>query len=769
MSFNAGEIVARLRLDKTAFDASLEEARAQADEPIEAKVKPTLDKTAVEEVLAEEEPLRADIEPEVKPTYAKGEAESVGKSIATDILSGMDNGGGANGVGSGNLLSSYFDQMFAQGANKKDIATWARGLGKTDQEIKDAFAASLLNSGTGSGNKSIIAEDIAKSIMPTGNEMDQAMKDSIFGNNKNSPDLLGQWATAWIDKELAGGHSGYTHGSGGQSLADALAKEIIPSPAQWATAMKKEMSTSVGSAALGTGGSGIPSLAEDVAKWLEGGSSANSGTKGFASSVIDKIFGGAGGGNFGSDFWGAFKKKILVGLHGGDGSPASIPTLFKNLFGAATGTGGGGGMMKVIFSPLGASAGVAFLGAFGNALGGMAAGTAIGGAGVFAALIPGYIAFMNGIKAYTALSSGASTKGMSKGALGIGEAIKKLLGAGSKGLSGLTIPIYPDISKFLGALTKDIPLIKKFAQPAIKSMGSFFDHIDKGMKSKNFSLFVTDMSNLVGPIMDQFGAAIRNMGGAVGGFLKLFGPVGKDTIGPWFDKITRELDKFMNHIKIGPGFEQGSKTVFGAIGEWLKVGLKGMKGLGAALAPFGLAFFQMAGYIAKGILKLPGGATLLTTLGVALVTLSTGLKAVALAQALFGPAVALFDPEFFAFAAAATALYVAINGLAKAINNFPGTIKSIEGLMGSGKSSPTKTFSGGLTVGPPPGGATYGGGLGGILPDPFGGSKKTTTNNVTIHVHTGGSHNPVQVRHAAIAGVTATLPSLQAALSRGAA
>lgn len=733
MSFNAGEIIATLKLDRTQFNIDLDKALAEVDaktkDGFDVPVKPELDQRAMDEVLVEEEPLRADIEPEVKPQYARGEAESVGKTIAADILTGMEGSGGARGGGS--ILSGYFDQMFSQGVNKGDIALWARGLGKTDQEIKDAFAASLLGAAGGGGaSKSVLAEDIAKSILPTGNEMDQAMKDTLWGGQKNKPDLLGQWAQAFINGEFASSGNGKGgFGTGKMSIAETLARGILPTSAEFNTALRGGIND------LERNGGGV-AIRRDF------------------QAMLGKILGASGSGGSGGSG--------LIGV-------------FDNLWGGST------AWTKAIFNPIGIAAGTAFLGAFGNVLGGGIAGTAIGGAGVFAALIPGYIDLMKGIQASSALASGASTKGMSKSQIALGQQIQKLIGVGSKGLGVAEITIMPDITKFAKALTTALPLINQFAKPAIKAMSGFFDSIDKGMSSGGFKSFIKDMSKLVGPTMKEFGTTILNLGGAFGGFLKVFGPVGVKQVGPWFEKITKEFDKFMNHIKIGPGFEKGSKTVFGAIGEWIKVIAKGLKGAGDALAPIGLAFFQLAGFLAVVINKVPLAAPLMVTLGTALVSLSIGLKAIALAQAFFGPAAALFDPEFLLFAAAATALYVAIKDLVSMVTSVPQALKQlvqwakdVGGVFssifgGGGGSSSSSPLSGGApnrTTSNPLGGTTGAS----TFSNPLGGTviHRKPTHHVTINVDASGHKTPHEVQHAVSRAITATLPQLQAALARGA-
>ena len=531
MSFDAGEIVAKLRLDRTEFIIELDRAKADADErfgkPIDVQIKPELDERAVEEVLAEEEPLRADIEPEVKPKYAQAEAEQVGRTLASDILRGAESGGGGTGGGGGGGIGNLIGAMFGQGLNETEVASGLRNLGFSGTEIRDALGASL----------------------------NTAMRDASSG--------------------------------GGQEIAAGIKASVI-----------------------------------DASKYLE-----RDGGKVAVRGLFDQLLGAAGGAGAPFD-----------ALSGGGGALAS---LFLNPLGLATLVAGGGGL--------------------GAALGGGLAGTAIGGAGTLVALLPGFLDLMKGYSAYQAQSTGASTSGMSPGALSLGSQIGGLLGAGGKGMGAAEKQIMPDITKFITALTNAIPLMDRFAQPAIRAMSGFFGVIDKGLGSGGFKSFMGQMDKLVGPIMTEFGKVIINMGTAFGGFLKLFGGVGAREIGPWFVKITGELSKFLNHVKLGHGFVAGMVTVFSNLGKILHAAWDALKLFGIALAPIGLQVFRIVGWLAEWadrVIKIIPPDLITMILGVVI-----GLKAFSVAM---GVLTAIVDADpLVLIAGAVVALGVGIYLLVK--------------------------------------------------------------------------------------------------------
>ena len=575
MSFDAGEIVAYLKLDKTAFDAELEEARAQADDPIEVKVKPELDETAMDEVLAEEEPLRRDIRPEVKPTYIEGEAEAVGRNLANDILSGAsarDASGGGGGIG--RLISA----MLGEGLTQAELTSGLKNLGFTGAEIKDALGASILGEiGTGGAGDSVIARDIVKSILPAPELVANAMGEEI-------DQWYRQLGPAPGIRDTGGANGG---GLMGKLIAGMIGKGATE--ADIANGLKNLGFTSdeVSQAILGTLTGGINDLERNG-----GGVSVRNDIR----AMFSKVLGGAGG-------------------------------LFDSL------TLGNGGLISAIFNPLGAAAGAAFVSAFGLALGGAVAGTSIGLAGTLFAVIPGLLDLMKGIQAHTAeTTKGASLAGFTPAQLALGKSLGNLLGAGSKGLGAAETEVMPQITKFINAVTKAIPLINEFAQPAIKAMSGFFDAIDKGMGSGGFKAFVNTMSKDVGPIMDDFGQVILNLGGAVGGFLSAFGGSAADSVGGWFVRITGDLDKFLNHVHISKSSIGEMKDVFKSLGDVLGTVWTALGKLWKALEPIGEFFFKVVGPVANfvnSLIKLVPSGLLTTILGVAL-----ALKGFALAMGL---------------------------------------------------------------------------------------------------------------------------------------
>jgi phage-related protein len=638
MSFNAGEIIATLKLDRTQFNLDLDKAVAEADakvkDGVEFPVKPSLDTVAMDEVLLEEEPLRKEIEVSVKPQLSDTsaittEAELLGKTLPSDILQGMNGSKGASSES--NPLVGFFNQMFDQGFTQKEISQWASGLGKSDTQIADAFAKSLgsdLSGGGGSTVGATLASDIAKYVMPNSTEMDNAINKEMG---------LGKYSSLWPEIMTA---LASDMGSGGGGKAPEG-----PSPlASYFTSMFAQ---------------GVPK--SEIVKWAQDmNKPASDIASAFETAFGTALKGGeSGGGGFLSSIENWFSS-----------SGSSMSNLGSKMFGSLS---IGTGPLAALMNPLGAAAATAFAGAFGLALGGALSATLIGAGGLVAALLPGYLDVTKGLAAYTALSTpGASTKGMSKSQIGLGQSLKGLLGAGSKGLGAAEATIMPQITKFVNALTKAIPLMNEFAKPAIKAMSGFFNVIDKGLGSKGFSSFMAQMSKLVGPIMKEFGQVVINLVTAFGGFLKLFGGVGANQIGPWFVKITGEFSHFMNHVKLGKGFVAGMTTVFSDLGKVLPGIWNLFKELGAALAPVGLQIFRIVGWLGSWtarIVKLipPPVLAALVVVGALATAFALGLIAIGAGLALVVPLMAGLDAVILVATAPATLMALAVGAITIAL------------------------------------------------------------------------------------------------------
>jgi len=663
VSFDAGEIIAHLVLNRDQFNADLDKAVAEADaktkDGIELKVKPTLDKTAQDEVLAEEEPLRADIEPEVKPTYAKAEAESVGRSIASDILSGAEAGGtGGSGGGASNLVS----RLLAQGLNESEISSGLKNLGFSGSEIKTAIGAGLL-SDINSGGGSTVGQDIAKAIMPTSGELDVALQDSVKG--------------------------------------------------------------------MGSGG---------------------------------------GGG------------------------------MFSGLLGSATSAWGG--LSTAIQAAIPGSPVIAALGsALALAAGGVLGGTAIGGAGTLAALLPGVLDLMHGMAAYTAQTTpGASTKGMSASSLALGKQLQGLMGAGSSILGGLEKMVAPDITKFLNALIKAMPLMKEFAGPAVKAMGTFFSMIEQDMGSKKFAGMVKEMSQLVGPIMTQFGTTINNILQGLGPLVVVFGKLAASTIGPFFEKISAAFAKWALHVKISNPDIQLMKETFKSLGDILVPLLKLFVDLFIALTPIGVLMLRLADNILtpliKGIDSLVRGVTKLVTWFMNLSVIKDVIQWFQKAGDGVGGLTHLVQNLGSGFKIVwdgiqSTVIRVwniikpilkAIGGAISTITGGIGNVAGIAGKIGGGivggisKGLSAVTFGLLASGGPATAGSPYIVGEQGpelFVPQTSGtvipnGRFGAGGQHIYFQIDARGQSNPQQMVNAVRTGISATIPSLQAALARGA-
>ncbi len=867
MSFDAGEIIAYLKLDRSQFnrelDKALAEAEAKTKKGIKVKVKPILDEADVAKVLAEEEILRKDIEPEVKPQYSKAEIESIGASIGTDLAQAMNDirwgpirvippASGELGSGGGAIQSIIYDWLgmdqiggqAAIGTFMQKELTGPKGIGTTilgeltgpkgiGTTIQKELTAGLGND-MSMGGRAALAGALAAFILPTEEELNTAFEDVAAGRFSGIGGGLGGSRGGGGIGGLPGMVSGLLGGGAtyeeirqqfkDMGIAPGLIDKAIIDSMRGSPA---DLKSAGGEVAVGNDIGGL------ISTWLHGGYDSGNGPPGTGS-------------------------KWLTG-------PAAP---FDNL------SASGGGLASLLMSPIGLSAMVPLLGALGLGAGGMLAGTSIGLGGTFAALLPGYLDLTKGMAAYSAISTGASTKGMSGGQLGLGRALMGLVGTGSKGIGGAETQIMPSITKFISAITGAVPLMHAFTAPAINAMTRFFAVIDKGMSSGGFKSFVRTMGKDVGPIMNEFGRVLINLGTAFGGFLKLFGGVAAKVIGPWFVKVTGELSKFLNHVKFGHGFVSGFKTVMGDLGKVLVTLYNAAKDLLPAIAPVGMQIFRIAGWMAMwagrvvklippwlvttilsvviafkalsivmGVIDVLAEANPFVLIGTAIVALGVlifelvkhwktvwaFIKRITLDawhflyQEVFHPIIEYFSKSVIfyldLFKGAWNVLWHAIETVAKVAWRllWTDTLKpiidffaiGISGALGVFKSLWDTVWGGIVTtvkfvwkllkpifdaISTAIGGVISGvkdavgivSKVGGFLSDPFGlfssGSSGPSRNmskitsshllkgsNVTVNVDARGHTNPSAVTNAARLGVHASLPSLQAALARGAA
>ncbi len=593
MAFNAGEIVARLVLNREEFDAGLDEALAKAEamtrKGIEVEVKPRLDETDVAEVLAEEEPLRQPIRPAVEPSYAKGELTQLGNVIG---------------------------RMLGQGVSQGVAVEALKGFGFTPGEIGTGLSS------LPAGASATMADALVASMLPAPAAMEQAystwLRTSLQSLGQLIPIELGAGAQSLVP--LFGPAEGGI-GSNPGILTSGLMRGILGE-------------LGIGAPALGTGAADA-TFVEDILNEAGsvfgqyappggGFSSAPTSSLGGVPGLIRRLLGGGasyadirtGLGQMGlssEEITAAIVQEMKGGINdlASNGGMVAVrrdfgATIQRTPFGGLSDAfdnlwGGSGPFTKALFNPIGASAGVAFLGAFGAAISGGLAATIIGSAGTMVALVPGFLDLMKGYTAYSALSSGGSLAGMSKSQIGLGKTIQQFLGSGASGLHGAENAIMPQITAFLHALSKAMPLMEEFARPAIHAMSRFFNAIDRGVGSAGFKSFMADMGHLVGPIMTEFGKVISNLAAALGGFLKLFGAVGKNQVGPWFVKITGELDHFLNHVKLGHGFITGMVTVFSNLGKVIMALWPILVKLAEGLAPIGMQVMRIVGWVAEWV------------------------------------------------------------------------------------------------------------------------------------------------------------------------
>ncbi len=590
MSFDAGEIKARLILDRDKFNEGLDEARAEADawskDGVDLPIKPELDDKAVAEVEAEKEILATPVEFEVKPKYG---------SLLGSLL-----GAGAT---KGELIDALTNSFF--GLNKGDakgiVTTFLGSLGAAAGGVAGADAAVKALLPAPADMNAAFSRWLMESTAPFSGAipLGQGSTDlvSLFGPALGNIGSGAEGPTSGFWRGIVGDLGGAGGAAIGGDAATVFADAIFPPGADWGATFDGAIQRDKGSILSGLEGS-ISNLFDWLQmKWMSG---------------VDAHGGGFGGG------------------------AGFISELFSAPFDSLS--SGQGGVMGAVFSPIGASAATAFLGAFGAAISGGLAATLVGSAGTLVALLPGFLDLTHGMAAYSALTTpGGSTAGMSAGAISLGKSLKGLLGAGKGGLGAAENQVMPQIEKFVAALTKAIPLMSQFAKPAIAAMTGFFNAIDRGLGSGGFKSFVGSMSKVVGPIMTEFGKVILNLAGAFGGFLKLFAGVGAREIGPWFVKITGELNHFLNHVKLGHGFVKGMVTVFSNLGKILGTMWTAVKLLADALAPVGLQVFRIIGWLAVWagrILKMvpPQVIVTLATFFVTLITVAKGIAMVSAAM-----------------------------------------------------------------------------------------------------------------------------------------
>lgn len=552
ISFDAGQIVAVMRLERTQFNLDADAVIAKEKElgkTIDASVKPELDDKAMETVLVEEAPLRADIKPEVKPTYDSNSAEQVGRNLAADIFKGASSGSGdkgGSGVGAGLITS-----LLGQGLNQSEITSALKNLGFGGSEIKGMLGGALLSeltSGGATDNKSL-ASGIVQAMLPSAQEFQVALGDglhSMIGSGSSSDKSSGKWniATALssiIARDLSGAQSQL--GSGGTDLAG-----------------KGKMTGSFLPATI------IDTIAKDVEGKilgdLTGSGGKSSGGEGSPVSGILRLLGSMGGIGSGLSSAAGSVGTWATGL--GADVQGLLPPGFKK------------GLALAIAA--GAVAAIPLAGALGLAAGGAVAGTAIGGigTGIYGLLAMGAIKDLSSAySAHQQLASGQITQaqyqqlvaGLAPAAIKAASGSLGTLGAKMTTFNNTIIHPLQDIisgqiTGLVSAAVKNMPAIGGFMKGAVKGMTPFINSVTKDLSSPGFAQFMKSMTPTMITLMGQFGSVILNLVSAFGSFLKIFGGVAAKNVGPWFVKVTKEFATFMSHVKLSPGFINGMKQAF---------------------------------------------------------------------------------------------------------------------------------------------------------------------------------------------------------------
>jgi len=308
-------------------------------------------------------------------------------------------------------------------------------------------------------------------------------------------------------------------------------------------------------------------------------------------------------------------------LSGEGGSGGMITQLLSSIGGAgqsglsslASGFSGLSGAMQgvIVMLPV-ITAGIL---AIGTAAGGMTAGLAIGTGGLLIFGVQVVDAFKNLSAAYTAqqnlasaiLQYGAGSQqaaqaqqaynaqlaGMSPAAQQAWQAIDPLISS-FKSIFDKSMPaVYGIITGFASALTQAAPIIGQFVNQVDGAMGGFFGQIDSWMESGNFKSFMSQMSQDVGPIMSEFGTATINLGKAFTGFLQVFGPIAKDAVGPFFDRLTGHLAHFFDHLHITKDNIKDMIDTFNGIGRAFSLIFKAIGPLIKPMADLGVNMLNL--------------------------------------------------------------------------------------------------------------------------------------------------------------------------------
>lgn len=703
MGFDAGSIKARLILDRSEFAAGVDEAKAQAQELGDSVIAPALaidDTLFVEQGQQVEDAKKQLAEPvEIPATLDTGELDAqaaevgavkdevgtpvdvpvrldAGEAAAEAVavraeLDGILGGGTSTGIGGGAGTVprglATVERLTAAGITGEDLSGALSNMGYSKQAIGDLIA--------------LYGEEMAKAALPTPQEIVAEFYSGLHDTLGSAPygfaglpsleQIMQSYVPNWKwappravgggGEQLALPAAGQTWdailagryglgGAGGSAFGLPTAEELaagftpnwlFPSPM-----------------ALGANGEQLALPAAGMAStdsWLASALSTarNTGDVGFGERWSTMFAGWTSKG-----LADGVEKAIADMERNGGKLPPGPPGLLQMLGDAgnsiSTFFGSKNGVLWSLLNPAVSAPLIPIGGALGLAAGGALAGTAVATGGTLAALLPGMLDMSNILKAYSAISSGQSTKGMAAGAVSAAQAFAPLVSSGKGALGQLEQTIYPQIGQFAGALTSALPSVMPFAKTAVGSMSGFFGKIDSGLQSPGFASFMQQMTRDVGPLMNDFGQVFINLGHAFGGFLRLFAGGPAQAVGAWFVKVTGELSHFANHVQLGHGFVQGMTTVFSDLAPVLHLAWDLIRKFGDALAPIGFQILRIVRPVAEFADKLLHFIP--TNLITAIVGVVLGLMAFGKAMAIV-TAIADTDPIVLILAAIVALAY----------------------------------------------------------------------------------------------------------------
>ena len=278
-------------------------------------------------------------------------------------------------------------------------------------------------------------------------------------------------------------------------------------------------------------------------------------------------------------------------------------------------------------------------------------------------------------KAATTKAKASATKELAKaqaslvGPVGAGAAAYIRLGDAWKAFQKANErPTFDILTRGMNLLAKAVPNLQPLFDAAAAAMSRFLRPIEGAVSGGGFDRFVRFLAGQAGPALDSFDRIARNTGKTFGGMLVAFAPTSQGIL-QGLERMTAAMSKWAN----GPGMDkfiltvtQNGPQVVAALADIARAAVA----IAGALGPVGMVVLTIAGNLPALIAAAPPG--MITGIAVAFITLSTAMKAVALAGSAMKLAALAFNPWGAAVAVAAVALGVLAGKSAAAKANVQG-------------------------------------------------------------------------------------------------